>query len=104
MTLLFVVIPCGASPHETPQSPLMTYGFTLPIEGELATLSQDDQYRIHHEDVRRRPDSSADGGRSEGKGNRHGSPPMALQRDRTPQLLREYADQLPAERFGGMDV
>ena len=56
------------------------------------------------EDLRGRPESSTDGGRSEGKGNRHGSPPMSLQRNRTPQLLREHADQLPAERFGGMDV
>jgi hypothetical protein len=29
---------------------------------------------------------------------------MALQRDRTPQLFHEQADQLPAERFGGIDV
>ena len=39
-------------------------------------LSQDDQYPIHHEDVRGRPESSTHGGCSEGKGDRYSGPPV----------------------------
>jgi hypothetical protein len=76
---------------------IMTPGFTLLIVGELARLPQDDQYPIHHEDVRGRPESSTHGGCSEGKGDRYSGPPMALQFDDALQLLREQTDQLPAE-------
>jgi hypothetical protein len=41
-------------------------------------LSQDDQQRIHNEDVRGGPESSIKGCCSEGKGDRHGGPLVAL--------------------------
>ena len=52
-------------------------------------LSQEDQHLIHNEDERGGPESSTNGGCSEGEGDRHGGPLVALQLDRAPQLLRE---------------